>query len=76
MAIIQYSTMLPIEAFGGIVWSLYAVAFLTTALRLYARAYITKAGIGLDDCLVVGGMVLFFLPPPSNETSMLTACLQ
>lgn len=48
--------MTSIEAFDAIIWPFFAVALVTTILRLYTRIFIVK-GIGLDDGLILFGQV-------------------
>ena len=48
--------MVSIETFDAVIWPFFAVAFVTTVMRLYTRVFIVK-GIGLDDALVLFGQV-------------------
>ena len=48
--------MTSIETFDAIIWPFFAVAFVTTVLRLYTRIFIVK-GFGLDDALILFGQV-------------------
>lgn len=63
--------MVPADVFGGVTFTFFALAFLTTLLRLYTRAVVLKTvgAVGLDDYLILFGVVL---PPValSLDTSM------
>ena len=60
----EIASMISIETFDAIIWPFFAVAFVTTVLRLYTRLSIVR-GFGLDDALIivgqVGGFLSFFI---------------
>lgn len=58
------TTMLPVAAYGGIIFTFYAIAFVTTVLRLYTRVLVTRSVVGFDDHLIAVGTVIARPPPP------------
>ena len=56
----ELPSMTSIGTFAAIIWPFFAVAFITTVLRLYTRIAVVKA-FGLDDALILVGQVILFL---------------
>ena len=54
--------MTPLSRIDGIMCTLYAIAVLTTLLRVYCRRFVLHA-FGADDALIVIAMVSYLYKP-------------
>lgn len=65
-ALLPYDYMISTAAFGGIAFTLWSIAAVTTLLRLYTRGVVLNY-LGLDDYLALLGTVSEPTNPPPRR---------